>query len=356
MKHLRVGILGYGIVGERRHSVMKEMEDISVVAVCDVKFMHKTDPILNAQVFSDTEEFLETPMDAVFVCLPNDLAPEATIKCLKKGCHVFCEKPPGRTVEDINKVIEVEKQNPHLKLKYGFNHRYHDSVVEALNLIKRGDFGKTVNIRAVYGKSAFKPWPRRQAKSVDPNQDKIWRTDYKISGGGILLDQGIHMVDLILCFAGEIEEVKSYVSNSYWQHDVEDNAYALMRTKNNAVVFLHSTATQWRHRFSLEIFLEQGALILTGILSGTKSYGQETLTILFREEDDNGNPREQKTSYIRDHSWKREIEEFKDAILNANSILVGSSTEALRSMELVHQIYRADPTWDEHLKRLQSET
>lgn len=344
MKKYKVGIAGYGIVGARRHKFINENPNLEVVAACDIKF--KTGPAIPGVVcHDDFDKLIKEDLDILFVCLPNDIAPKATIAGLEKGLHVFCEKPPGRTVEDIREVMAVEKRNPHLKLKYGFNHRYHDSVIETLDIIKSGRFGKVINIRGVYGKSAFTSWPR-----PEPGDPSTWRTNLNVAGGGILLDQGIHMVDLIRCMAGDIKEVKSYVSNNYWSYDVEDNAFALMKTEENAVVFLHSTATQWRHRFLLEVFMEQGACILSGILSGSKSYGQEALTIIYREDDNAGNPREQTTTYIKDNSWKLEIEEFADAVINDRPIAEGKSIDALKSMELVFNIYNSDEDWKKHME------
>lgn len=290
-------------------------------------------------------DLLEHDLDVLYVCLPNDVAPDATIRGLEAGMHVFCEKPPGRTVGDILRVREVEQEHPELKLKYGFNHRYHDSVREALRLARSGELGDLVNMRGVYGKSAMIPWPRPSAKSTGYSGAKFWRTDREVSGGGILLDQGIHMLDLMRAFAGEFSTVKSFVRNTYWSHDVEDNAYALMETPAGVVAMVHSTATQWRHTFSLEVFLTEGALILSGILSGTRSYGDEQLTVIYRDDVDRGNPREQTTKYVYDNSWRDEIYEFTDAILNDTPIETGSSLEALETMKLVYQIYCADEDW-----------
>jgi len=148
-------------------------------------------------------------------------------------------------------------------------------------------------------------------------------------------------------FAGEFTEVKSFIGNSHWNHDVEDNAYALLRTRAGVVAMLHSTATQWRHTFNLDISLAKGALVLSGILSGTKSYGQETLSVHFRGESDQGSPRHQTTSYIEDNSWRDEIFEFADCILNDTPVVSGTSEDAYKSMELVYRIYCADDAWRE---------
>jgi len=152
------------------------------------------------------------------------------------------------------------------------------------------------------------------------------------------------MVDLMRLFAGEFTEVHSFVTNAFWEHDVEDNAYALMRTDDGVVALLHSSATQWRHRFNLDITLERGAIVLSGILSSTKSYGAETLTLVFKGENDAGNPREQTTLYNADNSWREEIAAFAAAIDGA-PVFSGSSEDALRTMELVYRIYCADPDW-----------
>ena len=175
-----------------------------------------------------------------------------------------------------------------------------------------------------------------------------WRTKREIAGGGVLLDQGIHMIDLMRLFGGNFTEVFSYVSNNHWGHNVEDNAYALMRTDEGIVAMLHSSATQWRHRFNLEINLQKGNLILGGILSGSKSYGDETLTIVTADpNNDAGNPIEQTTKYNKDPSWESEINSFINSILENSPITSGTSHDALESMKLVNQIYCNDPAWKE---------
>lgn len=335
---LRVGLAGYGIVGQRRRRCIDEHPALQLVGVCDRVFDDASRLDDGVRFVKHYEDVLALGVDVFYVCLPNDVAPAATIAGLEAGAHVFCEKPPGRTVADIRAVREVEARHPRQKLKYGFNHRYHHSVLEALKLAQSGDLGRVINMRGVYGKSAFNPWPREK---------NGWRTNREIAGGGILLDQGIHMVDLMRLFGGEFHEVKSFVSNSTWNLDVEDNAYALMRSDRGVVALLHSTATQWRHRFKLEIFLEGGALILSGILSGSKSYGQEALTTVYREDEANGNPRETTSTYIRDNSWRDEVAELTACVLEDRPVEVGTSLDALRTMELIYRIYCADPEWRE---------
>lgn len=335
MKQLKVGIAGYGVVGKRRHECIVRHGGLRVVAVCDRTFDGEGTLSDGTRYFTNYRRLLEKDLDVLIVCLTNDVAAEVTSAGLRKGIHVFCEKPPGRSVAELLDVISCEKENPGLKLMYGFNHRYHESVVDAVKILRRGELGKIINIRGVYGK----------AKLITFNQPD-WRTKREIAGGGVLLDQGIHMVDLMRLFAGEFTEVHSFISNSHWGYDVEDNAYALMRTPAGIVGMLNSSATQWRHRFHLDINLERGSLVLGGILTGTKSYGAETLTIVKADPDnDKGDPHETVTRYNRDPSWAAEIAAFADCIFKNKPVSQGSSDEVLRTMRLVFQIYYADPAW-----------
>ncbi len=330
----KVGIAGYGTIGRLRHKFSDLHPNLEVIAVCDQSFQNKGIFENGIYYFSDYKNLLDEDLDIVFVCLPNFLSPIVTIAALEKGMHVFCEKPPGRNLEDVRSVIECEKKHPDQRLMYGFNHRYHDSVQDALRIIQSGELGKVKDLRGVYGKSKI--------IRFDTNE---WRTKRSMAGGGILLDQGIHMVDMMRLFAGEFTEVYSFVNNDFWHHDVEDNAYALMRTIDGKIAMLHSSATQWRHRFQLDITLEKGAIFLSGILTNSRSYGAETITVMFAGENDAGDPKEQTTRYNSDHSWPDEIATFVESIISNKPILGGSSFDAFKTMELVEKIYQADTEW-----------
>lgn len=331
---LKVGIAGYGTIGKVRHKFSDLHPMLRVVAVCDETFSQSGGAVDGVRCYSHYKQLLTESLDILFVCLPNYLAPEVTIAGLDLGLHVFCEKPPGRNLDDICSVIECEKSHPGQKLMYGFNHRYHDSVRDALGIIQRGDLGDVRDMRGVYGKSKI--------IRFDTNE---WRTQRDKAGGGILLDQGIHMVDMMRLFAGEFTDVYSFVKNDFWFHDVEDNAYALMRTADGKVAMLHSSATQWRHRFQLDITLSRGAILLSGILTNSRSYGAETITVIYAGKNDGGDPMEQMTRYNSDHSWSDEIAVFVSAIVEQKPVLSGSSADAYKTMELVERIYRADSEW-----------
>jgi predicted dehydrogenase len=334
MSKLKIGIAGYGIVGKRRHQYIDAHPNLIVTAVCEQSFPQGFSEVLGINCFNNYKELLQTKLDILFVCLPNNIAAEVTIAGIEKGLHVFCEKPPGKDVADIMNVIEAEKRNPNVKLKYGFNHRYHDSVKEALRIIQSGELGDVINLRGVYGKSKIIPFSGG------------WRSNRQLAGGGILLDQGIHMVDLMRLFCGEFEEVKSFISNNFWKHDVEDNAYALLKDRKGRIATLNSTATQWQHKFNIEISLSQGYIELHGILSGSKSYGEEKIVIGKRdEESDNGQMECKVIKFLQDNSWRDEIYEFADAVINNKPVESGTSIDALETMKLVFSIYYDDKVW-----------
>lgn len=331
---LRVAIAGYGTVGKIRHKCIDLYPGARVIAVADSTLV--TGPI-SEQVwgYSDPHVMLETVKpDVLFIALPNYLAGEMTVEGLQQGCHVFCEKPPARNLNELKKVLKAEALNPKLHLAYGFNHRFHPSVKMALDIVSSGELGNLIDMRGVYGKSAIIRY-----------ESSEWRCQRNLAGGGILLDQGIHMVDMMRLMAGDFEEVYSFVSNSHWRHDVEDNAYAIMRTNSGVVAMIHSSATQWRHRFQLDITLSKGSITLTGILSSTRSYGAETITISTPTPDLLGEPNEVTTRFSSDTSWQEETNDFLHSVESGIDPSSSSSQHALKTMELVYAIYDADAGW-----------
>jgi len=333
---LKVGIIGYGVVGKKRHSILKKYKQLNVIAASDVNDQSLSGLSNYIQTFNDYKKLInESNCNVVFISVPNRFAADATKMALKKGIHVFCEKPPARSSRELSSIKNLIQEKK-IKLKYGFNHRYHASILKASEILNSKRLGKIVAMRGIYGKS----------KIISFDQSD-WRSKRSEAGGGILLDQGIHMLDLMLFFAKEkFKKVFSIVKNDFWNHDVEDNAFALMETSSGIVAQLHSSATQWRHKFNLEIILERGALVFGGLLTGSKSYGNEALTVIESNPDrDKGSPKEKTYTFNRDISWAEEIKEFIRAIEQDKEILHGTYEEALLTMKLIEQIYKADRLW-----------
>ena len=328
---LRAGIVGYGYMGEIRHRNILAHPRLELASVSDPS---RTDQLQakGLQTHADYRELVDSDLDVVFVCTPNNITPEATVYALERGRHVFCEKPPGRTLADIQRIVAAERSHPGAKLIFGFNHRHHPGIVDAKALIDSGSLGRILTVRGVYGKSGGADF------------EASWRNDPAVGGGGILLDQGIHMLDLFRFFCGDFEEVTGMRTRSFWSIPVEDNAFVLLRTRDGVMAQLHSTATSWKHTFRLEIGLERGYVIVSGLLSKTGSYGRETLTVGRRPDDGKraalGNPREETTYYDVDPSWDLEVEHFVDAIVTDSPISQGTSLDALRVMEIVDRVYQ----------------
>lgn len=326
---INIGIAGYGKIGKLRASLLEKNEHVKVVALFDLeKIINVPKKIKLVKSF---EELLKQDIDAVFICAFNNVLADFTTAALKAGKHVFCEKPPARTTKELKAVIKTERSSS-LILKYGFNHRYHYSVQEAKKIIDSGSMGKLLWLRGVYGK----------AGSIDYN--KNWRNYSKYSGGGILIDQGIHMIDLMRYLSEQnFTHINSFVTTSYWDIEAEDNAFAIMQSDEKVTAMLHSSATQWRHKFLLEICFEEGYINLDGILSGTRSYSPEKLVVGRREFEDithaMGKPKENTIWFEYDDSWKLEIDEFINAILGNSKIKHGTSEDAYKTLKLVENIY-----------------
>jgi len=325
---LRVAVIGFGGIGRRRADILTTRADCDVIAVCDVQPCEASVPVYTDwQALLDKEE-----LDAVFVCTTNEVMADVVVDALGRGLHVFCEKPPGRNVADITRMRGAEAAAGDRVLKYGFNHRYHPSVLEAAGLVSGGTLGRLITMRGTYGKAG------------GARYETNWRNDPARSGGGILIDQGIHMLDLMSMLSPGIEVVAARRSKAYWDTPVEDNAMLLLEAPDGVIACLHSSATQWKHLFRLELNLEKGLIVLDGILSGTGSYAPEKI-LVYRTEKRDGypvpNPIPDVREFTYDDSWEQEVDEFLTAVKGGKPLLHGTSADALRIMQLVEASYAA---------------
>jgi predicted dehydrogenase len=331
---LSTAIIGYGKMGEIRRAAMEQHGGYKVVAVCDVD----VDRDIGIPLYSEPNDVYQHNPDAIVCSVPNRFIPAVVCTALERGCHVFSEKPPGRHMGDVQLMADAAAANPGRVLKFGFNHRFHDAVEEAFRLITSGALGELYFMRGVYGKAG------------GVNYSANWRNDPELSGGGILIDQGIHMLDLLLMFAGSFTDVKSVVQRKFWTStNVEDNAFALMTSPRGVVATVHSSATQWRHTFKLELYLQNGFVSVDGILSASGSYGTEVLQVALNRFGPDGsplpNPECQEIRYTEDRSWDKEMVEFYDAVVYGKPIEKGTIQQACDVMRLVESIYAADHKW-----------
>jgi len=330
---MRAIVIGYGYMGQIRRRVIEELDGLELVGICD-RFMSADELDGACPHYDDYQRAIaELEPDIAFVCTPNKYSPEVCIYALEKGCHVFCEKPPGCNLGDIQRIVAAESMHPDLKVMFGFNHRHHPAILEAKAIVDGGRMGKVLWLRGVYGKSG------------GPGRDfeQSWRNDRSVSGGGILLDQGIHMLDLFRFFCGDFPDVQGMLTTSYWDVEVEDNAFVLLRNPHGQVAQLHSSATLWKHTFRLEIGLDKGYMAAQGLLSKTGSYGREMLVIGRKPRQNEvevvGNPREEVVYFDRDLSWELQVVELLRCIRENIPVTDSSTLDALRVMEIIDSVY-----------------
>ena len=285
---LRVGIVGCGLIGNKRARVIKDDPEASLCAVADVDVLRAGGLLKEygegkGVAYKDWKEMLDKEkMDAVVVATPNKFLKKITLWALQRRIHVLCEKPLGRNTAEARKMVNQVSvtnsskykaspitnnettNNQHVVLKTGFNHRHHPALFRAHEIVEKGELGPLYLIRCVYGHGGR------------PGYEKEWRASKEICGGGELLDQGVHVVDLFRWFMGDFVEAFGYTPTYFWNMEVEDNAFAFFRTEKGQTASMHTSWTQWKNRFVFEVFGEAGYLIVDG-LGG--SYGVETLTV-----------------------------------------------------------------------------
>ncbi len=322
---MRLAVIGCGLIGTRRAKVGVESGD-EVVVVADIS-EERARAVAEATGSAWTTSWRDVverdDLDVVVVSTSNDHLAEASIAALESGKHVLCEKPLGRNSREAAAIAGGAAAAGKL-LKVGFNHRHHPAIAAAHERVEQGAIGEVFAIRALYGHGGR------------PGYEKEWRADPARSGGGELLDQGVHIVDLARWFIGEISQAQGMLATSHWPiQPVEDNAFALLRSRNGGVVSFHTSWTQWKNTFRFEVVGGDGYLRIDG-LGG--SYGTERLTIARRNEDSSP-PNEETTSFEGpDRSWHLEWQEFSEAIAQ-NRQPLGNGADGLAAARILDAIY-----------------
>ena len=328
------GIVGTGTKGEIWKAIVERHPAFNLVAVSDA---HRPN-IPRQETFSYYENYrdlLSSGIDAVFVASQNKYRARVVTGALDRGIHVLCDIPPGRSVQDIRDIIAAEKKTKGTVLGFAFTHRFCEGVIRAKEMIHSGTCGKILWMKGVHGKSGGRDF------------ESIWRSNREWAGGGVLLDQGIRMIDLFRFFAGEFKEVKSFVTTSFWNIPVEDNAFALLRTSQDQVAMIHASSAHWKNQFALEIGLENCGIVLQCDLFPSGEYGPLEKMIVYPRPfadkgDISGISEESTTIFTTAARYKGEIDSFADGIQNGSKVPLGSSRDALHAMKLVFRIYQND--------------
>lgn len=331
-RRIRLGFVGMGKMGRIRLEEARRLPIFEVVGFFDPEVCSDVDL---PQRFETADELLKhAQLDAVIVSSPNSITTDYVKSALSLGVAVFAEKPPGVCLADVMSVkdLVVSLSDASPCLMYGFNHRLKDGVMDLLEIVDSGRLGKVKWIRGRYG------------KEMEQEFLNSWRANFALSGGGILIDQGIHLLDLMIRIAGGFDQVSANFSNFFTERPgIEDNVFAIYKSSSTGITAsLHSTMAQWRYLFSLEVFLEKGSIVLNGLRTPSGNYGSEHLSV---HELSSGKKRtswEKNYADVRDESWLRELEEFADCVVKRRSPRFGNIGSAIEVMDLLDKTYQSD--------------
>jgi predicted dehydrogenase len=269
-------------------------------------------------------EALKSPeVGVVIVATVNAALSEVACQAAEAGKHVLVEKPVGISIQEIDRLEQVARRKG-VQVRAAYNHRYHPACLKALEIFRNGALGPILFVRGRYGQGGRIGY------------EKEWRADPKLSGGGELIDQGVHLIDLAGIFLGEFATIEGHTATYFWNMPVDDNAFLSLRNREGRTAWLHVSCTEWKNLFSLEIYGRDGKLHWEG-LGG--SYGVERLSY-YRMLPQMGPPETTIFEFPRgDESWKIEMAEFFEDIRLGRTPVPGLK-EAKSVMEVVEKIYR----------------
>lgn len=324
---LKLGFIGFGGFSRVRLGIFQSDSRVVISGFYD-PHVASVDGI---EKYDDLDAML-SKVDAVLISVPPALAPGYVVTALSQEKHVFCEKPAAINYEEL-KVIEPYLDND-IVLAYGFNHRQHGSIRKISEIIDSGSLGDVLWMRGRYG------------KEVDESYKLTWRCNRELNGGGILIDQGIHLIDLMNEFSGGFDFASAVLSSSYLDVDgVEDNAFVHFASKSRKITAsLHSTITQWRYLFSLEIFLENGSIILNGLRTNSGNYGDERLVVKPNVSATAAYEGDAEYLYEKNMSWEYEMVDFVDSCLEGRPYSYAGYQDAKQVTKLIDRVYRS-ATW-----------
>jgi predicted dehydrogenase len=326
---MRAAIVGCGLIGHKRARALANCRTaVQVVAAVDThlpRAARLAEGFPGCQACPSWLEVVTRPdIDLVVVATTNDCLALVSLTAAGHGKHVLVEKPAGRCSSELAGVLAAARRSG-VVVKVGFNHRFHPAFQKARALFDAGAIGPLLYVRGRYGHGGRLGY------------DREWRADPAIAGGGELLDQGVHLIDLARWFAGDFVSATGHAATFFWDMPVEDNGFVLLRTAAGQVAWLHASCTEWKNLFSFEVFGKDGKLQIDG-LGG--SYGVERLT-WYRMLPQMGPPETTAWEYPgEDRSWVEECEHLLDCIATGRPP-AGGLEDALAALQHVEQVYAA---------------
>lgn len=324
---MQVGIIGCGLIGGKRAKALATNNTVQITMCADKDIMRAqflADQCGECAATNDWHKIVDDPnIEMVVVAVHHSLLPTITLAAVKNKKHVLVEKPAACSASALDEIIEQAKTN-NVLVHVGFNHRYHRALRKAKELINQGALGDLMFLRARYGHGGRIGY------------DKEWRAVKEMSGGGELIDQGMHLIDLARWFLGDFAEVDGFAHTYYWDMPVDDNGFLLLKTAKQQTAFLHASCSEWKNLFSFEIYGRDGKIAIDG-LGG--SYGTEKITY-YKMLPEMGPPETITWEYpMADNSWEIECREFLEDIKLQRKPAV-TLEDAREALKIVGKIYK----------------
>jgi predicted dehydrogenase len=326
---LAVAIVGCGRIGRVRAAALRPADRLVACADVDLAVAEALGREYGAPSCRNVDEALEHDPGVVIVATSHDqLAPIAE-RALEAGAHVLVEKPAGIGTADVERLRSASERAGCI-VKVGFNHRFHPGLFRAAAEVRSGRHGELLHVRGRYGHGGR------------PGYDREWRTSPELSGGGELVDQGMHLLDLVHWLAGPLPLHSALLRTQFWDTAVEDNAALILGPADDRTApwaILHVSWTEWKNTFSLEIYCRSSKLQVDGL---GRSYGPETLRI-YRMKPELGPPELEEIVFPNaDTSWLAEWEHFT-AVLDGKAELLGSLADSHYAWSRVEDAYATSP-------------
>jgi predicted dehydrogenase len=319
-----IAIIGCGLIGQKRAKALGGAHLVVCADIAEERAQRLAATVAGCKAVTDWTEAVNDPaVSIVIVCTLHDTLAEIARGAVAAGKHVLIEKPAARRGSELAGLMEAATAAGSL-VRVGFNHRYHRALRKAHELVTAGAVGPLMFLRARYGHGGRLGY------------DREWRSDPAKSGGGELIDQGPHLIDLARWFLGDFVEIDGFAATYFWDMPVDDNGFLLLKTASKQVAFLHASCTEWKNTFSFEIYGRDGKLDING-LGG--SYGTERLTF-YKMLPAMGPPETTSWEYpMADNSWEVEFEEFLEDIRLKRQPSAGLR-DAIEALTIIEKIYR----------------
>lgn len=322
---LRFAIIGCGLIGHKRAAGLRANR---LMYACDLDYSRAEKLAASYPGCRATIDYSaimnDSAVDAVVVATLNAALAPLTLAAVNAGKHVLVEKPGALNAQQLQIVQRVASDRG-VVVQVGYNHRFHPAIRKALSIVESREIGPLMFLRGRYGHGGRVGY------------DREWRADLAQSGGGELMDQGVHLIDIASSFLGDFTRYDGHASTHFWDMSVDDNAFLSLRTENGQTAWLHVSCTEWKNLFSLEVYGRYGKLSIDG-LGG--SYGVERLAY-YKMSEAMGPPETTIWEFPQgDDSWSLEIAAFCKNV--GSSPHRNSNLEAeIKTLQIVESIYRS---------------